>query len=67
MAHIDDFRKAFSGFRISTLCFEPLVTGYGVLLTELKTSSSLTSTRYPVWSVVRRNLDDAFIEGGCRS
>lgn len=62
MACIDDFRKAFSGFRISTLCFEPLVTGYGLLLTELKTSSSLTSTRYPVWSVVRRNLDDAFIE-----
>lgn len=57
-----DFKRLVAPIRGYRNCPSALLNGYEKLLGELSASSSLTSRRYPVWSVVRRNMDDVFLE-----
>lgn len=62
MPFTDDFGRLLEAARSYKRCSGRLIAGFEQLLGELSASSSLTSKRYPVWSAVRRNMDDAFLE-----
>lgn len=62
MPFTDDFGRLLEAARSYKRCSGRLIAGFEQLLGELSVSSSLTSKRYPVWSAVRRNMDDAFLE-----
>lgn len=62
MPFTDDFDRLVCAARSYKACSSRLIIGYERLLSDLSSSSSLTSRRYSVWTAVRRNMDDAFSE-----
>lgn len=62
MPCIDDSKQLLQAAQSYTCCSSRLIAGFEQLLADLSVSSSLTSRRYSVWSAVRRNMDDAFLE-----
>jgi transposase-like protein len=62
MVRVDELDRLLEQARGYANCPGQLIAGSECLLAELSASSSLTSRRYSVWSVVRRNMDDAFLE-----
>jgi DNA-binding CsgD family transcriptional regulator len=59
MARLDYVLSSLSDYACDPRCPDQFAAGYNVVLSGLAESSSLTSRRYPIWPLVRANLDGA--------
>lgn len=59
MARLEHLLSRLSDYACDPLCSGQFAAGYNSVLLGLTESSSLTSRRYPIWPLVRANLDGA--------
>lgn len=62
MARLDYLMHRLSDYDCDPRCPSQFAVGYKAVLSSLTASSSLTSRRFPVWPLVRANLDEALDE-----
>ncbi|WP_448126333.1 MarR family transcriptional regulator [Pseudomonas veronii] len=60
MARLDYLTNLLSVYDHDPRCSSQFASGYRAVLGRLNASSSLTSRRYPIWPLVRANLDGPF-------
>ncbi|WP_240326495.1 hypothetical protein [Pseudomonas syringae] len=60
MARLDYLTNLLDVYDHDPRCSRRFALGYKAVLGRLTASSSLTSRRYPIWPLVRKNLDGPF-------
>ncbi|WP_226439796.1 helix-turn-helix domain-containing protein [Pseudomonas sp. MWU16-30316] len=60
MARLDYLTNLLDVYDHDPRCSTQFASGYRAVLSRLNASSSLTSRRYPIWPLVRANLDGPF-------
>jgi DNA-binding CsgD family transcriptional regulator len=60
MARLDYLTNLLNAYDHDPRCSVQFASGYRAVLGRLNASSSLTSRRYPIWPLVRTNLDGPF-------
>lgn len=60
MARLDYLPHLLSAYGHDSRCSSQFAMGYSSVIAGLTASSSLTSRRYPIWPLVRENLDELF-------
>lgn len=60
MARLDYLTNLLNAYDHDPRCSFQFASGYRAVLGRLNASSSLTSRRYPIWPLVRTNLDGPF-------
>lgn len=62
MARLDHVLSRLGEYACDPRCTGQFAAGYSAVLSGLSESSSLTSRRYPIWPLVRLNLDSALTD-----
>lgn len=62
MARLDHVLSRLGEYACDPRCTGQFAAGYSAVLSGLSESSSLTSRRYPIWPLVRVNLDSALTD-----
>lgn len=62
MARLDHILSRLGEYACDPRCTGQFAAGYSAVLSGLNESSSLTSRRYPIWPLVRLNLDSALTD-----